>query len=76
MYDNKRDTYNVTIKLFPNTNAAENTDTANIDFLSNGFKLRRNEGEVMHLVNIHLHGICRSTSSRFKQCTMYSKVIK
>jgi len=40
--DNKRDTYNVTYKrLFTNTSDAENTGlNPNLDFYSNGFKLR------------------------------------
>ena len=47
LLDNKRGAYNVNqSKLFPNTSGAENTDTSNgVDFLSNGFKLRRNNGE-------------------------------
>ena len=47
LLDNKRGTYNVNqSKLFPNASDAENTDTSNgVDFLSNGFKLRRNNGE-------------------------------
>ena len=43
--DNKRDGYKETYKwLEPNTNTAEQsvTPVANIDFLSNGFKLRGN----------------------------------
>ena len=47
MLDNKRSTFNVNqSKIFANDNAAENTDTSNgMDFLSNGIKLRRNNGE-------------------------------
>ena len=47
LFDNKRSTFNVNqSKLFPNTTGAENTDTSNgVDFLSNGFKLKRNNGE-------------------------------
>jgi len=47
LLDNKRGTYNVNqSKIFPNDSAVENTDTSNgVDFLSNGFKLRRNNGE-------------------------------
>jgi len=46
LFDNKRSTNVNQSKLFPNTNGAENNDTSNgIDFLSNGFKLRRNNGE-------------------------------
>ena len=45
--DNKRSTFNINqSKIFANDNAAENTDTSNgMDFLSNGIKLRRNNGE-------------------------------
>ena len=44
MYDAKRDNFNVVEKyLTPNTTGAEGTtSTLNIDFLSNGFKLRGN----------------------------------
>ena len=42
LWDNKRDTSNVTdAVLKPNSNAAENTGYWYIDFLSNGFKLRQ-----------------------------------
>jgi len=43
MYDTKREPFNVMVKeLQPNTTAVENDDSpySNIDFLSNGFKLR------------------------------------
>ena len=40
--DNKRDPvpHPNNYRLFPNTNAAENTGSDSMDFLSNGFKLR------------------------------------
>ena len=41
IHDNKRDPANVVDgTLYPNTNDAEGTGTARMDFLSNGFKLR------------------------------------
>jgi len=48
LLDNKRGSYNVNqSKLYPNNTDAENTDTSNgIDFLSNGFKIRRNNTEI------------------------------
>ena len=48
LLDNKRGSYNVNqSKLFPDNTDAENTDTSNgIDFLSNGFKIRRNNTEI------------------------------
>ena len=48
LLDNKRGSYNVNqSKLYPDNNDAENTDTSNgIDFLSNGFKIRRNNTEI------------------------------
>ena len=48
LLDNKRGSFNVNqSKLFPNSSDAENTDTSNgIDFLSNGFKIRRNNTEI------------------------------
>ena len=48
MYDNKRSTYNPTENvLFANENTAESGASAfDIDFLSNGFKLRNAEGAV------------------------------
>ena len=46
MFDNKRPGSNVTNQaLLPNQNNAESTDHA-IDFLSNGFKIRDNDGTV------------------------------
>ena len=48
MFDNKRDTDNVKTQiLYPNLNNAEATGTTNIDFLSNGFKLR-NSGDFLN----------------------------
>ena len=39
--DSARDTYNVTQNsLYPNLSNAENSGSNNVDFLSNGFKLR------------------------------------
>ena len=47
MRDNKRPGFNANFnKLFPDRNVAENTDTSNqMDFLSNGFKLRASNTE-------------------------------
>ena len=48
IFDNKRDTNNVMTQiLYPNLNNAEATGTTNIDFLSNGFKLR-NAGDFLN----------------------------
>jgi hypothetical protein len=45
IYDDKRNTYNVTNSILqPNTNAAEATNNA-VDLLSNGFKFRSNDGD-------------------------------
>jgi hypothetical protein len=45
IYDDKRNTYNVTNStLRPNTTAAEATNNA-VDLLSNGFKFRSNDGD-------------------------------
>ena len=45
--DNKRDPHNqVNGQLFPSTNGTESTSNAICDFLSNGFKLRRNAGSI------------------------------
>jgi hypothetical protein len=46
IYDNKRDSYNTMTKnVFPNLNNAENDDANNnLDFLSNGFKIRTSSG--------------------------------
>ena len=46
LYDNKRDGYNVTEKVFEaNTNSAEDSNSGTyIDYLSNGFKLRGTSG--------------------------------
>ena len=45
IFDNKRDTFNVTQhKLYPNINNAEATSENDLDFLSNGFKLRNGYG--------------------------------
>ena len=47
LWDNKRDTSNVTdAVLKPNSNAAENTGYWYIDFLSNGFKIRATDAEI------------------------------
>ena len=47
LWDNKRDTFNVTDGVLkPNSNAAENTGYWYIDFLSNGFKIRATDGEI------------------------------
>ena len=45
-YDNKRDSFNTMTKnVFPNLNNAENDDANNnLDFLSNGFKIRTTSG--------------------------------
>ncbi len=43
--DNKRNTFNLTDKtLFPDLNVVEDTTSANMDFLSNGFKIRDTRG--------------------------------
>lgn len=43
--DNKRNTFNLTDKtLFPDLSVAEDTTSANMDFLSNGFKIRDTRG--------------------------------
>ena len=53
MFDTKRPGYNVTNQaLLPNLNNAESTDH-NIDILSNGFKIRDNDGTVN--ANDHTH---------------------
>jgi len=46
VYDNKRDTFNVTEQILrPNTSGAEGTESgAKMDLLSNGFKLRGSGG--------------------------------
>jgi len=47
IYDSSRDSGNTaTQTLQPNTNAAEQTNVAPIDILSNGFKLRTNTGRI------------------------------
>ena len=47
LWDNKRDTFNVTDGVLkPNSSAAENTGYWNIDFLSNGFKIRATDAEI------------------------------
>ena len=46
MVDNKRDGFNVeNEQLFPNTNIAEESNDE-VDLLSNGFKLRRNNSRM------------------------------
>ena len=48
MFDNKRDPYNEAIRvLYPNTTTVEDAGTGanDIDFLSNGFKIREDNGE-------------------------------
>ena len=45
MHDNKRDTFNpVNRSLFPNTQGTEESGSRNVDFLSNGFKMRNADG--------------------------------
>ena len=47
LWDNQRDTFNVTDGVLkPNSSAAENTGYWNIDFLSNGFKIRATDAEI------------------------------
>ena len=49
MYDSARDTDNPTVRyLHPNSNAAgaDGAGTRDIDFLSNGFKLRENDSDM------------------------------
>jgi hypothetical protein len=54
--DNKRDSYNiVTRKLNPNTNGAEITNHAIVDFVSNGFKIRDNSDKVNLLNSNYLY---------------------
>ena len=52
MYDNKRNTYNVRNKtLYPNLNNSESTESSSgnqMDFLSNGFKLRGSNNDTNH----------------------------
>jgi hypothetical protein len=45
IFDNKRPTYNTALRLMPNSNSAEQTDTQ-IDILSNGFKIRASDSEI------------------------------
>ena len=46
MFDNKRDTYNVTKhRLFPNLINSDNTTRNYIDLLSNGFKMRNTDAD-------------------------------
>ena len=55
MFDNKRSTFNpVDDSLYPNTNAAENTNHI-IDFLSNGFKIRDSDGTVNSTGNTYVY---------------------
>ena len=55
MFDNKRSTFNpVDDSLYPNTNAAENTNHI-IDFLSNGFKIRDSDGTVNSTGNTYIY---------------------
>ena len=65
--DSSRNTYNVADdSLFANLSNAEDVTTNDeTDFLSNGFK-QRNTGGSNNASGgfIHLHGICRTTSSR------------
>lgn len=43
IWDTSRNTYNAAVsQLYPNSSGVEDTDSAGIDILSNGFKLRRN----------------------------------
>ena len=55
MFDNKRSTFNpVDDSLYPNTNAAENTNHI-IDFFSNGFKIRDSDGTVNSTGNTYIY---------------------
>jgi len=55
MFDNKRSTVNpVDDSLYPDTNAAENTNHI-IDFLSNGFKIRDSDGTVNSTGNTYVY---------------------
>jgi len=53
--DNKRDAFNPTdLQLYPNTSGAEAAETAGVDFLSNGFKIREsanwiNDGSYIYM---------------------------
>ena len=54
--------------LWPNDDFAEYDETQGIDFLSNGFKVRESATGFNGSGNqIHLHGICRKSSSRNEQ---------
>ena len=53
--DNKRDKDNVVVgQLFPSSNAAESRSNNICDFLSNGFKLRRNAGSLNQNTYIYM----------------------
>jgi hypothetical protein len=53
--DNKRDPHNqVNGQLFPDLSNAESTSNAICDFLSNGFKLRRNAGSINQNTYIYM----------------------
>ena len=55
MFDAKRSTFNpVDDSVYPNTNAAENTNHI-IDFLSNGFKIRDSDGTVNSTGNTYIY---------------------
>jgi len=55
LMDSTRDTFNVANKsVYPNTNGAENTNH-DIDFLSNGFKIRDSDGTVNASGNTYIY---------------------
>jgi hypothetical protein len=63
LFDNKRAySYNlISATLKPDTSGAEDTNGAynNVDFISNGIKLRQSNGDLNASGGIiHLHGIC------------------
>jgi hypothetical protein len=56
LFDNKRDVDNVMdIKLYPNDSKVESGATGSLDFCSNGFKIRTNNGEVNENDNWYLY---------------------
>ena len=56
MVDNKRDAYNTTTKhLYPNLNNAEASQTAIMDFVSNGFKIRWNDSNINGSGNSYIY---------------------
>ena len=53
--DNKRDPSNTVVgQLFPSTDSVESRANNICDFLSNGFKLRRNAGSINQATQIYM----------------------